>query len=286
MLDIRNKNILKNILSFLKPKKYLSLIKYNKEIQKKLCKSIIDYREYNQIEIEIIPIKDDFSGKVINLINENNEYFHIYFDSKRKKTNYISSKDNVSKIKIIIDFEIKSFKGLFEDCEYISSIYFIKFNRKDITDMSHMFKGCINLINIDFSNFNTSKVKYMDSMFKNCSSLKELNLSNFNTSKVKYMNYMFDNCLSLKNLDISNFDIKITIGTDYMFSNCSYDLKNEIQKQNKILSKHAFNDQHEYELFGLYLEEDYNYNDRMLEKEKLFDDFYDFSPLHSDDKDN
>ena len=228
MLKIRSRYILKNILLFLKPKKYLSLIKYNKEIQKKLCKSIIDYREYNQIEIEIIPIKDDFSGKVINLINENNEYFHIYFDSKRKKTNYISSKDNVSKIKIIIDFEIKSFYGLFEDCEYISSIYFIKFNRKDITDMSHMFKGCINLINIDFSNFNTSKVKYMDSMFKNCSSLKELNLSNFNTSKVKYMNYMFDNCLSLKNLDISNFDVKITVGADYMFSNCPYDLKNEI----------------------------------------------------------
>ena len=286
MLKIRNKYILKNILSFLAQKKFLILIKYNKKIQNKLDKSIIDYREYNQIEIEITPIKNNFSGKVINFKEENKEYYHIYFNNQIKEINYVSSKDNVSKIKIIIDFEIKSFKGLFEDCEYISSIYFIKFNRKDITDMSHMFKGCINLINIDFSNFNTSKVKYMDSMFKNCSSLKELNLSNFNTSKVKYMNYMFDNCLSLKNLDISNFDIKITIDTDYMFSNCSYDLKNEIQKQNKILRESAFANQYESEILGICLEENYNYNDRMLKAQKFYDYFDDFSPPHSDDKDN
>ncbi len=66
MLKIRSRYILKNILLFLKPKKYLSLIKYNKEIQKKVDKSLKDYKEYNQIELEIVPIKDNFSGDVIN----------------------------------------------------------------------------------------------------------------------------------------------------------------------------------------------------------------------------
>ena len=170
MLKIRNKYILKNILSFLAQKKFLSLIKYNKKIQNKLDKSIIDYREYNQIEIEITPIKNNFSGKVINFKEENKEYYYIYFDNQIKEINYISSKDNISKIKIIIDFEIKSLEGLFEKCDYISMISFHKFNRKDINNISCMFKRCSNLISINFSKFNTSKVINMNFMFYNCSS--------------------------------------------------------------------------------------------------------------------
>ena len=112
MLKIKNKYMLKNILSFLTPKKYLSLIKYNKKIQNKLDKSIIDYREYNQIEIEVIPIKDKFSGNFINFKEENKEYYHIYFDNQIKEINYLSLDYNVSKIKIIIDCEIKSFEGI------------------------------------------------------------------------------------------------------------------------------------------------------------------------------
>ena len=140
MLKIRSKYILKNILSFLTQKKFLSLVKFNKMIQKKLAVSIIDYREYNQIEIEIIPIKNNISGKVINFKEENKEHYHIYFDNERKEINYISSENNISKIKIIINFEIKSFEDLFRNCDYIRSISFNKFNRKDITNMSFMFK--------------------------------------------------------------------------------------------------------------------------------------------------
>ena len=221
MLKIRSRYILKNILLFLKTKKYLSLIKYNKEIQKKVDKSLKDYKEYNQIELEIVPIKDNFSGDVINFSEWNKEYYHIYFDNIIKEENHISSKDDVSKIKIIIDYEIKSLERLFENCYYISSINFVKFNRKDITNMSHMFNECKNLININFSNFNTSKVTDMSLMFCNCSSLKELNISNFNTSKVTDMGYMFENCMNLEELNLSSFNTSKVDSMRCMFKNCS-----------------------------------------------------------------
>ena len=183
LLKIRNKYLIKNILTSLEQKLYLKLIKYNKKIQKKLNFSIKDYKEYNQIEIEITPVKNNISGKFINIEENNKSFFHIYFDNKRKRRNYISVKDNISKIKIIIDYEIKSFKNLFNNCKCINLISFKKFYRNNITDMSGMFSGC--------------------------SSLKELNLSNFNTDNVNIMSWMFYKCSDeLKNLK-SNYILKI-----------------------------------------------------------------------------
>ena len=74
----------------------------------------------------------------------------------------------MTKIKIIIDYPVKSFKELFYKCRCIESINFKKFYRNNITDMRYMFFGC--------------------------SSLKELNLSNFNTNNVTDMRYMFNGC--------------------------------------------------------------------------------------------
>ena len=60
---------------------------------------------------------------------------------KKKKRNYLN--ENVKKIKIIIDYQIKSFEGLFEDCECIEYINFKKFYRNNINNMKSMFCGCI-----------------------------------------------------------------------------------------------------------------------------------------------
>ena len=49
--------MLKKIMNYLPHKIYLNIIKYNKEIQKVLDISIIDYIKYTRIEIEIIPKK-------------------------------------------------------------------------------------------------------------------------------------------------------------------------------------------------------------------------------------
>ena len=45
-------------------------------------------------------------------------------------------------IKIIIDYQVKSFEYLFDDCRYIEYINFKKFYRKNIKNMRGMFSRC------------------------------------------------------------------------------------------------------------------------------------------------
>ena len=78
----------------------------------------------------------------------------------------------MTKIKIIIDYQVKSFKDLFKRCECIESINFKKFYRNNITDMSYMFDGCSSLKDLNLTNFITNNVTNMSNMFDGCSSLK------------------------------------------------------------------------------------------------------------------
>ena len=81
---IKSRYILSKIYNIIPKKKKLAIVKYNKRIQNRLNLSIKDYKEYCEIEIEIIPIKDKY-GKFIN-IKENDElYYHIYFNDNREE---------------------------------------------------------------------------------------------------------------------------------------------------------------------------------------------------------
>ena len=128
----------------MKKNKSLEIIKYNKKLQKRLRININDYKEYFQyytpIEIELI-IADNKYGKFINISEEDKKYYHIYFDNSKEEIhrNILNDGDKVKIIKIIIDYQIKSFKKLFSYCNCICSIFFKKFYRIDITDMSSMF---------------------------------------------------------------------------------------------------------------------------------------------------
>ena len=154
------------------------------------------------------------SLKELNLTNFNTEnvtnmkgIFNYCLNLKEIKNKYeINKIDKVTKIKIIIDYQIKSFKELFSDCYCIESINFKKFYRNNITDMSYMFYGCSSLKELNLNNFNTNNVTDMRNMFNGCSSLKELNLNNFNTNNVTNMSYMFYGCSSLKELNLNNFN--------------------------------------------------------------------------------
>ena len=123
---VESKNIFKKLkidyflqllFNILMKKKSLNIIKYNKIIRNKMNISIQDYKEYSEIyssiEIEIKPAKNKY-GKFINM-NENKIYYHIYFNDNKEeiKRNYLKENENVSKIKIIIDYQVKSFKKLF-----------------------------------------------------------------------------------------------------------------------------------------------------------------------------
>ena len=169
-------------------------MKYNKKLQNRLNLSFSDYKDYSQlyssIEIELMDVYNRYS-RFINIPNKNKEYYHIYFDNSNEeiKRTYLNEDEKVKIIKIIINYQIKSFERLFSNCCF-DSIIFKKFNRINITAMNSMFSRC-NVKEIKFSKFKTNNVINMSHMFSECKSLKELNLSNFNTNNVTNMSDMF-----------------------------------------------------------------------------------------------
>ena len=72
---------------------------------------IKDYKEYTEIYssilIEINPVNNKY-GKYIN-INENEIYYHIYFNDNKEETKrkYLNKNGIVIKLRIIIDYQIK-----------------------------------------------------------------------------------------------------------------------------------------------------------------------------------
>ena len=134
IVHIKSRYILSKIYNNMTIKKKLVIIKYNKRIQNRLNLDVKDYKECCEIEIEIIPTKDIY-GKFID-INKNDElYYHIYFNDNKEeiKNKYeINKEDKVTKIKIIIDYQVKSFGYLFYYCECIESINFKKFYRNNV----------------------------------------------------------------------------------------------------------------------------------------------------------
>ena len=211
LININSKHILQKIFNNLIKLKTLEIIKYNKKIQKKLNMNINDYKEYSElyspVEIDIKPADSNF-GTFINIPKEDELCYYIYFNNNKEeiKRNKIDEKDNVKKIKIIIDKQVKSFSKLFENC-YIKYINFKKFYRNNnIIYIRYMFYGCSSLKELNLSNFNINNIADMCHFFDGCSSLKELNLSNINTNNVTNMSCMFYECSSLQKLNLSNFN--------------------------------------------------------------------------------
>ncbi len=223
--NIKSNYIFKIIFNFLHKKKLLEINQYNKKLQNRLNLSLNDYKEdvklYSSIELEIKLIKNK-SGKFINISKEEEPYYHIYFnDNKEEIKKYdIDIKDNITKIKIKINYQITSFERLFNNCKCIESIYFKKFFRNNITNMSWMFVCCSSLKEIKFSNFNTENVTNMSRMFFGCSALKEIDLSNFITNNVTDMCFMFSGCSSLKKINVSNFIAINVRDINGMFFDC------------------------------------------------------------------
>ena len=215
---VKSKYILSKIFAFLKEKKSLEILRYNKNYCNKLNKSI---KEYLNLVIEIIPEENKY-GSFINIYHKEDEiHYHIFFNDNEEeiKRTYITENDKVSKIKVIIDHEIKSLWGLFRNCECIKKINFIK-NRENIKNMSHLFFFCTSLKEINLSKFNTTNVEYICYMFYGCRSLTELNLYNFNTNNSIDMRSIFEKCTYLKKLNISNFLINRNVNTKNMLKNC------------------------------------------------------------------
>jgi len=206
--------------------KTLEIIKYTKNIQKRIKINTNDYKEYSEtfskIEIEIIPVKNKYD-KFINIKKDEEKYFHIYFDNNREeiKRNYLRENEKINSIKVIIDYQVKSFEELFLECECIESINFKKFYRNNIINMGKLFFSCKSLKELNISNLKTDNVTDMNGIFCFCSSLKELNISNLKTDKVTKMEGMFYECSSLKELNVSNLNTNNATNMEGMFYGCS-----------------------------------------------------------------
>ena len=239
--NLKSDYFLQKLYDNIRKKKKLEIVKYNKKIKNRLNLSIKEYKEYSEtyssIEIEIIPAKGKY-GEFINIDKNDILYYHIFFNENKKEIKnkyyikvdifgvrkheyYIDEEDKVTKIKIIIDFQVKSFKELFYERKCIESINFKKFYRNNITNMSDMFRRCSSLKELNLTNFKTDNVTDMNHMFSGCSSLKELYLINFNTNNVTNMSGMFSGCSSLKELKLTNFNNNNVTDMSSMFSNCS-----------------------------------------------------------------
>ena len=171
---IRSLYILKKIINNVKEIKFLQIIKCNNVMQERLELSKNYYKYYSQIlteiELEIEPVKNGF-GKFINILNKEEEnYYHIFFDDDQKeiKRTYLEKNDKPAKIKVIIDYQVKSFEKLFHECLCVESICFKKFYRTNINNMSNMFTKCSSLKHINFNSFNTNNVTDMSYMFSEC----------------------------------------------------------------------------------------------------------------------
>ena len=225
---IKSNYFLERIFNNILKKNSLEIVKYNKNIQNRINLSIKDYKDYSEkfssIEIEIIPYNNQY-GQFINIRENEKIFYHIFFNDNREEIENkysIIEEDKITIIRIIIDYQVKSFQNLFKNCESIKSINFKKFNRNNIENMGNMFYGCTLLEELNLSNFKTDNVYDMRVMFNGCKSLKDLNLSNFNTSKVEDMGLMFNECHKLKEIKgINNFNTSNVKNMKAMFQDCN-----------------------------------------------------------------
>ena len=131
--NIKSSYILSKIYDNIPKIKKLLIVKYNKRLQNRLNLSVKDYKEYCKIEIEIIPAINIY-GYFIHIDENDKLYYHIYFNGNKEeiKNKYeINNKEIVVEIKIIIDYQVKSFKSLFSWCKCIESVNFTKFYRNN-----------------------------------------------------------------------------------------------------------------------------------------------------------
>jgi len=151
--DLKSKYILKIIFEHLSEKNFLKNIQYNKILQQKLDININNYKQYSlkysSIEIELVPVEIKFANFIIIKDPKNKKYFHTHFGNGKKEIEnrtFLMEGDKVSKIKIIIDYQIDSFFELFSSCENIKSSSSLKeinifhFNTNNITNFSFMFE--------------------------------------------------------------------------------------------------------------------------------------------------
>ena len=120
--NLKNDYFIQKFFDYIQKRRILKTIRYNKSIQKRINLNINHYKEfsekYSSIEIKIKPMENKY-GRFIKIKEEDEEYYHIYYNDNKKeqiKGTSLNENDNVSKINIIIGYQVESFNELFYDC--------------------------------------------------------------------------------------------------------------------------------------------------------------------------
>ena len=110
LLNIKSNFIIKKIFAYMDKPKLMKIINHNKILQKRLNLSLEKYKEYFEILSPIIIEINIAENNHDLFINAHKDYFHAYFDDNKKeiKRNRINEWENVKKIKVIINYQIKS----------------------------------------------------------------------------------------------------------------------------------------------------------------------------------
>ena len=138
--NVKSDYALRKLFVMMNKNKLLEILRFNKKLQKRLNININDYRKCSKIEIEL-KRSDNKYGQFINITDEEKEYCHIYFDNSSHEVNknYLGCDEEFKTIKIIFDYQVKSFEKLFYNCNCIDSIFFKKFYSNNVINMSGMF---------------------------------------------------------------------------------------------------------------------------------------------------
>ena len=86
--NIKSDYFLEKVFNNIMKKRCLNILKYNKNIKKRINININNYKEYSEkyssIEIEIKPVKNGFGG-FIYFKKEDENYYHIYFNNNKEE---------------------------------------------------------------------------------------------------------------------------------------------------------------------------------------------------------
>ena len=236
------------IYNYLEVRRFLQIFRYNKNHNLFMYRNANDYRNFvpNNYPIELdIFTAPNTTGKFINIRQNQEKYFRIYFNNSYYSTecNYLKEPNIIRKIKIFILGEIKDFRALFEDCNTIEYIKIVKWKRSDIKDLSRMFYKCKSLKYMDLRNMKTENVKTMTSMFYGCSNLQTADLSKLDVRNLEDIEGLFYSCSALSTVKMFSFLESSINNINFLFCYC-FSLKTLILKDfwigNYLSINHVF----------------------------------------------
>ena len=106
LINIKSDYFLRKVFDNIPKKISLEIIKYNKNIQKRLNINISNYKEYSEIfssiEIEIIPMKKHKYSQFINIFKGYEKYYHIYFNTVKGTLLIIKKKKLKERILVLM----------------------------------------------------------------------------------------------------------------------------------------------------------------------------------------